>query len=262
MRVAVVGSGGVGGWLGALLQSSGAAEVIFVGRPGSPHTLALQTTGLVFTSADESESCTLAPVDCIASDEVGSAGPVDYVLLCTKTWQLDDAVLSAIPPLLRPDGHTVVLTTQNGVEAHDRVAERCGQGCVLAAVTRVAAYVESPGVVVKTEAFTGGSLEIGECFPETAQPGRVAALLDLLAAAGIAASASDDILAALWTKLVSMGSFGPVGAVARAPIDVLIGIPETRAVVEAAMNEIVAVAHVSSTIIAGIWVAFFRERQQ
>ena len=218
MRVAVVGSGGVGGWLGALLQSSGAAEVLFVGRPGSPHTLALQTSGLVFTSADESESCTLASVDCIASDEVGSAGPVDYVLLCTKTWQLDDAVLSAIPPLLHPDGHAVVLTTQNGVEAHDRVAERCGQGCVLAAVTRVAAYVDSPGVVVKTEAFTGGSLEIGECFPETAQPGRVAALLELLATAGIAASASDDILAALWTKLVSMGSFGPVGAVARAPI--------------------------------------------
>ena len=79
---------------------------------------------------------------------------MDYVLLCTKTWQLDDAVLSAIPPLLHPDGHTVVLTTQNGVEAHDRVAERCGQGCVLAAVTRVAAYGDSPGVVVKTEAFT------------------------------------------------------------------------------------------------------------
>ena len=133
-------------------------------------------------------------------------------------------MLSAIPPLLHPDGHTLVLTTQNGVEAHDRVAERCGKACVLAAVTRVAAYIERPGVVVKTEAFTGGSLEIGECFPETANTGRVASLLELFAVAGITASSSEDILAALWTKLVSMGSFGPVGAAARAPIDVLIAL--------------------------------------
>ena len=102
---------------------------------------------------------------------------------------------------------------------------------------------ERPGVVVKTEAFTGGSLEIGECFPETAKTGRVASLIELFASAGITASASEDILAALWTKLVSMGSFGPVGAAARAPIDVLIALPETRVIVEAAMNEIVSVAH-------------------
>lgn len=243
MRVAIVGSGGVGGWLGAMLQDSAAAEVLFVGRPGSPHTLALQSTGLTFISSDDSESCTLSSVDCVVSDQVHEADPVDYILICTKTWQLDDTVLSAIPPLLHPDGRTVVLTTQNGVEAHDRVAERCGKACVLAAVTRVAAYIERPGVVVKTEAFTGGSLEIGECFPETAKTGRVARLLELFASAGITATASEDILAALWTKLVSMGSFGPVGAAARAPIDVLISLPETRAIVEAAMKEIVSVAH-------------------
>ena len=66
-------------------------------------------------------------------------------------------------------------------------------------------------------------LEIGECFPGTAPTGRVAGVIEIFASAGGKASASEDILAALWTKLVSMGSFDelPVGAVARAPIDVL-----------------------------------------
>ena len=113
----------------------------------------------------------------------------------------------------------------------------------MAAVARVAAYIDSPGVIVKTKAFTGGSLTIGEPFSKPGSPpsARVSALCELFSQAQVAAEPSDDILKALWTKLVSMGSFGPVGAVSRAPIDVMIETPTTLAIVQAAMKEIVDV---------------------
>ena len=240
--VAIVGSGGVGGWLGAKLQRYSGTDVLFVGRSGSEHTLALQAGGLQYNGADESFA--LPGVRCVGADELASADFLaDYVLVCTKTWQLE-AALASIPHLLRPDGLTVVCAMQNGVEAHERISSACGGDCrVIAAVARVAAFIESPGVVVKSAAFTGGSLEIGNPFAVVAgsTDRQVESLCALLSQSGVVANPSDDILAALWTKLVSMGSFGPVGALVRAPIDVMIETPQTLELVKAAMAEIVAV---------------------
>ena len=101
-----------------------AADVLLVGRRGS------QRTGLTFRSADESESCTLASVIWIASNEDRHEQK--------QEWEARAAIARLLVRVatLLPDGHTAATATQIGAEPHDRVAE----GCVLAAVTRVAAY--------------------------------------------------------------------------------------------------------------------------
>ena len=99
-----------------------AADVLLVGRRG------LQRTGLTFRSADESESCTLASVNWIASNEDRHEQK--------QEWEAHAAIARLRVATLLPDGHTAATATQIGAEPHDRVAE----GCVLAAVTRVAAY--------------------------------------------------------------------------------------------------------------------------
>ena len=85
-----------------------AADVLFVGRRG------LQRTGLTFRSADESESCTLASVNWIASNEDRHEQK--------QEWEAHAAIARLRVATLLPDGHTAATATQIGAETHDRNA--------------------------------------------------------------------------------------------------------------------------------------------
>src|SRR6266511_6160543 len=112
MRVAVLGSGGIGGYYGALLKRSG-HDVAFIAR--GAHLEAMQRRGLtVRTSEGEST----IPVS--ASADTVSIGTVDLVLFSVKSYDTATAA-PALTPLMARD--TAVITFQNGLDK-DRKSTR------------------------------------------------------------------------------------------------------------------------------------------
>lgn len=222
MRIGIVGAGGVGGYFGARLAAAG-QDVAFVAR--GKHLEALQADGLVVRSPAGDLQL---PVQ--ATSAPTEIGPVDYVLICVKTWQLPEAI-DTIRPLVGPD--TAIVTVQNGVEAPDQVAEVYGRDAVLPGAAEVIAYVESPGVI---RHLGNGKLNFGE-WDNTTTP-RTGLLRDAFIAAGLQATVPDDIWAALWTKFLSVVPGGGLGTATGAGYGVLRTHPATRRLLTEAITEI------------------------
>lgn len=226
MRIGIVGAGGVGGYFGARLAAAG-QDVAFVAR--GKHLEAMNADGLaVLSPAGDLR----LPVR--ATSDPAEIGPVDYVLVCVKTWQLPEAI-AAIRPLV--GAGTAIVTVQNGVEAPGQVADVYGQDAVLPGAAEVIAYVESPGVV---RHLGNGKLNVGE-WDNQVTP-RTDRLRDAVVGAGLQANVPDDIWAALWTKFLSVVPGGGLGTATGAAYGVLRTHPATRRLLTEAITEIRDVA--------------------
>jgi len=132
------------------------------------------------------------------------------VLVCVKSPDTDAAARSLRPHLA---ADAVVVSLQNGVDQR-RAAARRAVADVFAAVVYVGAYMNGPGIVRHTGR---GDLVLGASRADAARPGvaqRLAEVAALFEAGGIACPLSDDIDAALWTKLVINCAFNAVSALA------------------------------------------------
>src|SRR5258708_22042000 len=118
MRVVIVGAGGVGGLLGALLSRAG-AEVAFVAR--GEQLRALKGPGLRVTSP--LGAMNTGPLE--AAEDPGRLAAADLVLVAVKAWQVRE-LLPRLRPLLREG--TLVLPGQNGGEGADDPAAAPRQG--------------------------------------------------------------------------------------------------------------------------------------
>ena len=207
MRIAVLGTGGVGGYFGGRLAAAG-HDVTFLAR--GAHLDAIRRTGS--SSRASLGDFTVQPAK--ATDDIASIGPVDVVLLAVKTWQLPP-VLAALPTLIGPD--TAVVTTQNGVEAPDQVAAAVGRAAVLPGIAKIFAYIDGPGRI--THAGGPASLAFDEW---SAAPGaaseRVTRLREAIIGSGAVSPVPDDIWAELWSKMLFVVPFGGLGAALDATI--------------------------------------------
>src|SRR5829696_1770346 len=140
MRIAIMGSGGTGGYFGGLLARAG-EEVTFIAR--GAHLEALRLQGLRVKSRLAGEFT--LPVR--ATDTPNKVGPVDLILLCVKTYDTEAAAQS-IRPLSGAD--TMLLSLQNGVENAERIAKIAGHKAELGAVAYVVSAIEEPGVIGQT----------------------------------------------------------------------------------------------------------------
>jgi len=173
------------------------------------------------------------------------------VIVAVKSWQVADAA-RAMAPLLGSD--TTVLPFLNGVEAADELGAALSAGRVLGGLSKVFSLIEAPGVI--RHASAGAYVELGEL--DGVRSERARTLCATFAAAGIEAALSGDIRAALWKKLVTVSSWSGLGALARSPIGPLRKYPETRAMIDRAMDEGIAVGrargHVMSADFKGeLW---------
>ncbi len=227
MRFAIFGSGGLGGYYGARLAQAG-HEVAFVARGAQLE--AMRRDGLRVLSP-------LGDIHLkqpIASDDPRELGEADCVIVAVKCWQVGDAA-RAMKPLL--GGESVALPFLNGVEAADQLAEVLGAERVLGGLSKVFSLLEAPGVI--RHASAGAYVELGEL--DGARSVRARSLCAAFAAAGVEAALSGDIRGALWKKLVTVSSWAGLGALARSPIGELRKYPETRAMIDRAMDEGIAV---------------------
>jgi len=228
LRIAVIGAGGTGGYFGGLLARAG-HDVTVVAR--GPHLDAIRARGLTVRSRLAGEFT----VRVAATDDVRSIGPVDLVLVCVKTYGMEE-VLPALPSLVGPA--TMIGSTQNGIDNADRIAAVTGAGPVLGMVAQVSSFIQGPGVVA--QAGGPGKLVFGELAG--GESARTAELLGTLQRAGIAAETRSDIRVALWEKFIFICGMSGVTALTRLPLGAILADPETAALMRATLDEVAAVA--------------------
>jgi 2-dehydropantoate 2-reductase len=198
MRIAIIGAGGVGGWLAAKFAAA-SADVAVVAR--GAHLAAIRDKGLTLRTPDGE---TVARVR--AEADTAAVGPVDAVIVAVKGQDLAELDLR---PLMGAD--TVVWPLLNGVEAHERIDAALGAGRSLIGIARISASIAAPGVVAVHTPWA--KVELGEADGRLTL--RVERLRDLCAAAGVEVILPHEPLRALWLKFLMLGAFSGVTAVAR-----------------------------------------------
>ncbi|MGA2513089.1 MAG: 2-dehydropantoate 2-reductase [Candidatus Limnocylindrales bacterium] len=230
MKIAVVGTGSLGGYFGGRLAMAG-EQVYFLDR--GPTLAALRASGLRVRSVFGDFA--LSPAETHATDDPTSVGPVQIVLFTVKSFDTDGAA-ATLPPLLGPD--TAIVSLQNGVDNEERIARAIGPQYVVGGLAFIFAGVSEPGVI----RHTGGAAKMtfGE-FDGRRTP-RMEALLAACEHAGISAELSGDIKVELWTKYTFICAQAGLTAATRQPIGVIRQIPQTWALFRQVLGEVVSVA--------------------
>ena len=229
LRIAVFGTGGVGGYFGGRLAQAG-EDVTFIAR--GEHLRAIKAKGLKVDST--SGDFTIYPAK--ATDELSEIGAVDLVIVGVKAWQVAVAART-MKPLV--DANTTVLPLQNGVDAVSQLVNELGSDSVIGGLCKIVSYVVEPGHI-RHAGFTP-SIVIGEL--DNRRTNRITEIEQVLKGAGIEVTIAADIQVALWMKFLFITSFSGVGAMANAPAGILRSDAKWRAQIMNAMAEIYTLAH-------------------
>jgi 2-dehydropantoate 2-reductase len=246
MKIAIVGAGAIGGYLGVKLAQSG-VDVTFVAR--GENLKAIKANGMRLISDDGSE-IHASTVKAISMDE---ATPHDYVFLTMKSHQVAP-VANDVQRLCGAD--SAIVTMQNGVpwwyfyqlagefkgtqlqsvDPEGAIWNALGPERVIGSVVYPAAELIAPGVVKLIE---GNRFTLGEPSGEKSE--RVTKLAQAMIAAGFKTPVSTDIRSELWVKLWGNLTFNPVSALTHATLEDICQFPLTRTLAEQMMKEAQAV---------------------
>lgn len=224
MKIAIVGAGAIGGYLGAKLSLAG-EDVTFIAR--NKNLAAINANGFKLITDDGSE---LHAAKVRAVQAMADAGPQDAVLLTVKAHQVKD-LLPELRALFGPE--TMVVTMINGlpwwyfhklagpyegrqlesVDPGGVIAQHIEPERVIGSVVYPAAELVAPGVVKVIE---GNRFTLGE--PDGSRSPRIEALSQALMKAGFKAPVSKDIRGEIWVKLWGNLSFNPISALTHATL--------------------------------------------
>jgi 2-dehydropantoate 2-reductase len=228
-RIAVMGAGAVGCYYGGMLARAG-HDVTLIAR--AKHVEAVRRSGLrVETKAFDASF----PVQ--ASEEASGVRGAKLVLFSVKSPDTERAG-AALAPYLEPDA--VILTLQNGVDNAERLAATLGRDVVAAAVY-VAVEIAGPGHV---RHHGRGELVIGRSTTSA----RIAAAFG---AAGVPVEVSDNVIGALWAKLIVNCAYNALSAITQLPYGRLVQGDWIPAVMRDVVDECLAVARAAGVDVPG-----------
>jgi 2-dehydropantoate 2-reductase len=228
MKIAMMGSGGVGGFFGGRLANAG-YDVSFIAR--GAHLKAMREHGL--TIENEAQGDIRVP-KVHATDDPASLGPVDLVILSVKLWDTESAAQS-IKPIVGPD--TGVLSLQNGVIKDEILRRVFPESAVMGGVGYVATHISRPGVI--HQVGTMQRIIVGEYDGRASQ--RATFLHEALVKSGVAAELSADVRRAIWEKYVFLVALSATTASMRSTLGPIRENARTRAFFLDVMREVVAV---------------------
>jgi 2-dehydropantoate 2-reductase len=239
MKIAILGSGAVGGYYGARLARAG-HDVTFVAR--GAHLAAIRERGLEIRSPALGDFVARG----CAEEDTSKVGVVDLVLFAVKTYDNPTAL-----PLLKPmlGDSTAVLTVQNGVDSPGEVAAAAGEQRTLGGTTYIATALESPGLIVQTGDHR--RIVFGETFGELPRiTDRVTRIHEAFAAADIQSYPVGDGRVPIWEKFVFLASLAGFTGAARLPIGPVWSDPFTKTQFLSGCREIEAVARAEGVPVA------------
>ena len=248
MKIAIIGAGAIGGYVGAKLALAG-EDVTFIVR--GENLKAIQARGIKLVMHDGTEH---VATNVKATSDYAEAGPQDLVILALKAHQLE-AVAPQVPHLLGPD--TVIVTMQNGIpfwyfhqhggalagtQVHSvdptgSIGRHIPAERVLGCVVYPASELTAPGVVHHVE---GDRFPLGELDGSTSE--RVQRIADCFVRAGFKAPVLDNIRSEIWLKLWGNLTFNPISALSHATLVDICQFPLTRELAANMMLEAQAVA--------------------
>ena len=201
MRIAIMGTGAVGGYFGAKLAAA-AHEIAFIAR--GKHLEAMRNSGLRINSVRGNLHIT----NSLFAEDPAEFGKADLVLFSVKSYDTESAA-RALGPLI--GDNTWILSLQNGVDNSEKIARWWGARRAFAGVVYVGVQVVAPGVISHS---AGGKIVFGQSDGEN----NAGALLieQTLTAAGINCSISENIETVQWTKLLWNAPFCAISTLARA----------------------------------------------
>ncbi len=226
MKIAIMGSGGLGGYFGARLVQGG-ADVHFAAR--GKHHEAMRSNGL---RIEGPEPIHVPQVH--VTDNPAEIGIADVVMLCVKLWDTQHAI-EQIRPMVGPD--TAIVSFQNGVLKDQSLRAAFDPRQLMGGVGYVATTIDAPGVIRQTGPMQ--RLLFGE-FDGSRSP-RGEALLAACLAGGIKAEFSPDIVREIWQKFVFLVGLSGTTTTIRMPIGSIRSNPQTRAFLHDVMHEVVMV---------------------
>ena len=229
MQILIMGSGGVGGFIGSRLQETG-QNVTFVAR--GPHLKAIRDHGLCMLS--ETGTRQIHHVNAVERPEHADS-EFDLIIFAVKCYDTKPAA-----ELLRPaiGQQTAVLTLQNGIDSVPTLSSILSEQHVIGGATWLTAHILEPGVIEYQDAEVRAA--IGE--PAGGITDRVQTIAQALRAAGIETQATDDINHVLWNKLVLLSVLGPVTAACQLPLGPILATPGMLDLFRTMFDEAVAVA--------------------
>ena len=231
MKICFLGAGALGSAIGGVLTEAG-NEVWLVDR-GQEHVAAINARGLALREDGVDRT-----VAARARTSVEGIGPADLVVVLVKSFHTRAAIEGA-GALVGPD--TVVVSLQNGLGHEDILAEAVGRDKVIAGKTYVGGVLLGPGRVIA--GIRGKETVIGELDGRITE--RARRIADTFTGAGLATTVSDNIMGAMWDKLLVNVATGALCAITRLPYGELYAVPEIEACAIAAVAEAMAVAAAS-----------------
>lgn len=222
MRIAIIGSGGVGGYFGARLQADG-NDLSFLAR--GEHKIALEKNGLKLKSIKGDLHLKRVNV----FDSIADMPEADLVLLGLKAWQ----VKALIPDLKKFAGkNCTLLPLQNGVSTTEELVESIAKEKVLMGLCKIFSFKASPGVI--EHQGVEPTIIFGE--PNDEKTDRVKKIQSCFESAGIKNFIADDIQEERWKKFIPICLSGLM-AVSQTCYGEMRSLPEMRTLMKELMQE-------------------------
>jgi 2-dehydropantoate 2-reductase len=248
LKIAIVGVGAIGGYVGVRLAHAG-EDVTFIARGANLD--ALKTRGIRLVLSDGTEQA-VARVN--ATSDWSRAGAHDLIILAMKAHQVE-AVAGELPKLFGPE--TVVVPMQNGipfwyfhrhggplegstvrsVDPHGSISRHIPSERIVGCVVYPATELLEPGVIKHIE---GDRFPVGELDGRATE--RVRRVSECLIRGGLKSPVLDDIRAEIWLKLWGNLTFNPISALSRATLAGICQYPPSRELARAMMTEAQSVA--------------------
>jgi len=223
VKIGIMGTGGVGGYLGGLLVRAG-FDVHFVAR--GKHLRTIQDEGLQVISGQGSYR-----VRVHATADPDDIGPVDLLLFCVKSYDTAE-VAQLIAPMVEDE--TMILTIQNGIDNLEKLVELYEESRVLGGTAFIEVSIASPGVIVHTG--SPGRLTFGELSGERTE--RVERVAEAFKKAHIDVEVSPHIVRVLWSKFLFICGVHGVCTLSRSPLGMTLSYPDTRQLLQGVMKEV------------------------
>ena len=234
MKIAIIGAGAIGGYVGVKLALAG-EDVTFIVRGANLE--AIKNNGMKLIMEDGTEH---VAKNVKATNNYDEAGPQDMVILALKAHQVD-AVADDVPKLFGPD--TVVVTMQNGipfwyfhkhggpyegkrvqsVDPTGQISSKIPADRILGCVVYPASALIAPGVVQHIE---GDRFPIGELDGSTTE--RAQKVSEAFINAGFKSPILDNIRSEIWLKLWGNLTFNPISSLSHSTLVDICQFPLSR----------------------------------
>lgn len=227
MKIAVMGAGGIGGYLGARFAEAG-EDVHLIAR--GAHLEEIQARGLRLESPHG--DVTLPEIH--ATSDPSEIGPVDLILFTVKLKDTEAAAKS-LHSIIGPN--TKIVTLQNGIDSKDIIGRQHDPTCIAVGIIYLAAYIKSPGVIYNP----GGKHDL--VVDRMGGDAVMSAFFDLCGrSVAVEAVPTDDPEHTLWGKFIALVAFSGTTGISRLPIGAVYEHPETLAFMRQLLDENIALA--------------------